>query len=222
MTSRRHHPSRSSRTIWRLLEDAGSHEFNGQSGCRSLLPLLLLSGWLWAGLSPRSCHLARNRDGTVPTAAAGKEMWAAAQEKDLGWVKGVLMKHFRGRQKVSDVPKFSQALYLFPPLFCPIHKLEQLQPFTALQKDLTKRHPLKKKKKKLPYGQIECKLLHTVKTTLFFKRKKKKQPHQSAWLTCAFRWTGGEVRLSHTCALPRLPGKSESARRAEENQYVGL
>lgn len=73
-----------------------------------------------------------------------------------------------------------------PPFFCPIHKLEQLQPFTVLQKDLTKRHPFKKKK--LPYGQKECKSLHTVKTTLLFKRKKK-QPHQSAWMTCAFRWT---------------------------------
>lgn len=62
-------PTRSSRTIWRLLEDARSHEFNGQSGR------------LWPAPTPRSCHLARHRDDTVPTAWAGLDVWGRGFER---------------------------------------------------------------------------------------------------------------------------------------------
>lgn len=40
-----------------------------------------------------------------PRPGVGLEMWDEAREKEVGRVKGVLMKHFRGRQKVSDAQK---------------------------------------------------------------------------------------------------------------------
>lgn len=145
----------------------------------------------WAADSGPDCHPAAvtwpvTETALFPRPRQARKCGPRLKRKISAESKGCWWSTFRGRQKVSDVRKFSQALYLFPPrFFAPSTNWNSCSPSQSYKKILQKDILLKKK---IPYGQIECKSLHTVKTTLLFKRKKK-QPHQSAWMTCAFRWT---------------------------------
>lgn len=142
MTSRRPHPSRSSRTIWRLLEDAGSHEFNGQSGCCRCC--------CWAADSGPDCHPAAvtwpvTETALFPRPRQARKCGPRLKRKISAESKGCWWSTF-GADKVSDVPKFSQALYLFPPpFFAPSTNWNSCSPLQSYKKILQKDILLKKK-----------------------------------------------------------------------------
>lgn len=154
------HPSpgsRSSLTIWRLLEDARSHEFNGQARLLLVAARPTLAGAVILQLSPGPItgtalfpRLDRFENVRRRSELRQRSRWGSAYglTKKKSQTHKSLAKHF---------------IYsLFPHVSC---KLEQLQPFTVLI-------PYERSYKKtsleyLPHGQIECKFAAYCKNNTF-------------------------------------------------------